>query len=291
MPGFVTYFGFTDSKPRAEKYEIGIYRQQDHGRPLFTQTFDAQECLTYTDSGNGTGYFVCPLYVPDGKLESGQYDIAVTPVGDPQKYRPAAPHFPVFEITSSFAAYVCEGPTWWNDNIPSGSVTTPTGRAANPFYEASEFTEFNPTDPVEAWEHKGLVLHGGTAVNQRDQVSDGVIVFGGTGYPANGSGPSSGRYLSFTVDKPGQVQIRALGGGGPATPVKRYFCLYKLDSNGTPTRVDRRLISSAGQGDDYVLKTGEVGGLTEFFVCPKERLTLYSIEFVPSDDYTPTPDL
>lgn len=282
VPGFVTYFGFTDSKPRAERYEIGIYRQQDHGRPLFTQTFNAQECLTYTDSGNGTGYFVCPLYVPDGRLESGQYDIAVTPVGDPQKYRPAAPHFPVFEITSSFAAYVCEGPTWWNDNIPSGSDTTPTG-AANPFYEKSEFTKFNPTDDSEAWEHKGLVLHGGTS----STVAETYIQFGGTGYPAASTGgPERGRYLSFTVDKPGQVRITTAKSDGEG----RYFCLYKLD-NGSPSLVDQRLIGTEAPGT-YVLKTGAVEGLTEFFVCPKERLTLNSIEFVPSgDDYTPTPDL
>lgn len=282
VPGFVTEFGFTDSDYQAkEKYVIGIYSKDDHEQPLFEQTFVADECRT--DTRSDAGYFVCPLYVPDnGTLTRGQsYDIAVTPLGNPDKYRPGTPHFLVEEITRNLYVSVIEhdAPTWWADDIPSNSLTTPTGSAKNPFYEASDFTCFTATDSGEAWEHKGLVLHGGSSMTVGQD-----YITAGQGYPE--STLSTGRYLSFTTAKSGKVVLTGSGNAG------RYFCLYaSVDKGKTWELIDRKEVRQ--NFASFELKTGKVEGLTDFIICTTANLNYRSIQFVASDDsdvYTPDPE-
>ena len=280
VPGVTTYFGFTDDNPRATSYVVGLYDPDNHETPVYTSEFVAEDCRTFTRENN-TQYFVCPLYVRDGILTQGKgYDIAITPKADSSGYAPGAPHF-LSTYSNEPIVKVIEGdaPTWWN-----GDDTY----YPNPFYNSGRYSYFRSTDPTEKWEYQGLVLHGGSS---SISVGESYIGFDGTGYPANGWGATTGRYLSFTVDKPGKVEITAQGGGDGS--IARCFRLYNTKKGLAPDRYVSRAIFSSEKRVTLSMGTGAITEPTEFIICPEGKINLYGIKFVPSnnpDDYDASND-
>lgn len=269
-PGFVNYFGFTDSNPRAQQYKIGFYDNPNtNSKPVFEQVFDAEDCLTYTDS-SGRGYFICPMYLEYGDMESEWWHyIAVTPIADgfaeTTYFIDDGNNSNVYAIAST-DRYV----NWWGSNGSSYND-------GNPWYEYnSNYSEYMLENAAGEWsEWYGLVLHGGTASMT---LYPDFINFGGNGYPlAANSTPEFGRYLSFTTDHSGDVVLRASSTG----TTDRFFRLYRVD-NGTPVQVDMSPIGVSKA--PFRLSTGPVSELTEFIICPEGGVNLYGIRFVSSDD-------
>ena len=271
IPGFVTYLGFTDSNPRAEKYRVGIYESINASQPLFTQEFEADKyrSVIVSTNNNTTGYFAVPLYVPEGKLDRDKfYAIAVTPVDNSSQYAPGTPHFlsPQYSDDKMFSKVIA-------DMVPDWSYNPETG-FSNP-WKGKGWIEFENFEN-EFCDYYGLVIHGGTGYMY---MNDNSIVFNGSGYPIESK--QTGRYLSFAVDRPGRVEITAQGGGSTN---ERCFRLYNTKKGlGQSDYIGRRVFGS-NQRVTLSMGTGAISELTEFIICPEGGINLYSIKFVASDD-------
>lgn len=267
-PGLVNYFGFSDSKPRAETYVMEVFSGSDTTTPLITEEINAAECKVGYDGIRG--YFVYPFYVPTGELEptpnnsyEAPYYIYLTPKAD--GYMEA-------DRTKMCPMYVCSDEdevNWWNNNY--NHVDGPN----NMFYVGVSKDDLK-NKKIGWMEYHGLVLHYGTGSMDID--SD-WINFGGNGYPlVSKSTPELGRYMSFTTDRPGEVVLTASSTSNKDN--YRYFRLYKVVENGVHELVDRSLI---GRGrTPFVLSTGPVEDLTEFIICPEGGVNLYSARFIPT---------
>lgn len=294
VPGMETYFAFTDSNPRAKEYIIGLYESPDSDTALFEYTVTAADCRTWT-TDFGTAYFVCPVYLPsdDTSLTRGKtYAVAITPMGDPEKYAPGKPHFltaysqDTHEYNEPYIVNVPDLDTlsWWDN-------TSHNGGYLNPFYNWGNVYFRNMSGVW--WEHKGLVLHGGDGSGTYP--AEDYVSFYGTGYPAySGSTPDFGGYLSFKVDRPGKVVIKAanddLWDGNDDDPC---FRLYNSKKGLKPNDYIGVRVFNNKEPVELSMGTGEVDGLTEFIICPQGYVGLYSIQFVPSDnpeDYKPVKD-
>ena len=272
-PGLVNYFGFTDSKPRAQKYKVVLYNSSSsNATPVYEWEFDAAECLKGTDK-NGTGYFVCPIFMPVGDLYPGSFRMAVTPVSD--GYRES----PTFMFNGNWNAYVVSNTNvsldWWNSDYSTNSYSYP-----NPWYYYNyTYGPYFGSNANVGWsEFLGLVLHGGTGSGS---IGSDYINFGGNGYPLGSQNPDFGRYLSFTTDMPGYVVLRASSTGS----AERYFRLYKVDENGTPEPepIDRKPIAASKA--PFMLGTGPVEGLTTFIICPEGGVNLSGARFVYNEEF------
>lgn len=285
VPGMTTYFGFTDSNPRATRYKIGIYESTGSATPLFEQEFNADECRTWPENAGdgGTAYFVCPMYLPSSytSLRGGTYAVAITPIHD--DYAPSRPQFlSVYNqytgnYNDNYIVKVPDGDTivWWDDPYISGSDSYP-----DPFYYWPTSNIYFRDEPGIWWEYKGLVLHGGNG-RSTTPYSD-YIYFSGTGYPlANSGGQPSDRdygcYLTFTTDRPGEVILMASSTGES----QRYFRLYAVE-NGVPVQKDRQPVAISKGA--FKLLTGRVDGPTEFILCPEGAVNLYHAQFFPNDE-------
>lgn len=262
IPGFASYFGFTDNNPRAEKYKIGIYENTSSTEPLWEQEFDANKCKTYDGDINNPTYFVCPFYLPENTLERGRnYVVGIVPVKEGCKE--GSPKFlsvwnggDVYDFVKVDEETPLE---WWKY------------QGTNPFYDDGGFGNyafFNEEGHI--WDYKGLVIHGGRGSMS---ITEDHISIDGSGYPLVNE--NQGRYFSFTLGKPGKIVARGSGTGS--------LRLYK---NSETLRTDQNYVSEspmAASFAEFELSTGEVDGPTEFILSPNGRLSIYSIKFVPDE--------
>ena len=279
-PGLTNYFGFYDTNPRATQYKVGIYANTQSTRPILEWIYDAGTYRTGYDYG-GSAYFVVPIHVPDGLLSNNySYCMAVTPVHP--DYPSANPQFLYANSSSNtyFArVYLHNSPQidWWNNNYATFDGPN------NPFYYTDSFSyavnaeRGNYSGPYQWLEYFGLILHDGTA--QTNVYSD-YIQFGGYGYPYENTKPVRGRYLSFTTSRPGEVVLTAASTN--SADLNRGFLLYAIGPDGVPELRDMKTIGA--DRAPFALLTGRVEEQTEFIICPRDGVRLYSAKFIPNDD-------
>ena len=275
IPGFGSYFGFTDNNPRAIKYRLGIYEDMNDKNPKFTQEFEAEKYRTYESGSDGRSYpsyFAVPLLVPEGILERGKfYAIAITPIGD-NTYADGVPHFLSCWFNSKdnyMFTQVIE------EEIPDWSFNKATGYKIP--WKDNGWVEFENIEG-EFCDYFGIVIHAGTKAMggsssmymSTNENNEAYVYFDGSGYPyAKDKG--IGRYLSFMVDKPGKIKIVA-----QASNPGRNIHLYK--STDLTTSITSVPVTYEARSE-VTLETGDINELTEFFIAPQGSFNMYSIKF------------
>ncbi|MCH5327444.1 MAG: hypothetical protein J1E02_00350 [Coprobacter sp.] len=187
-------------------------------------------------------------YPIPGDMKTGYHTINITPVGDPNVYKPSFPR------TLSYPLEVFDS---WNFGTQPfffscmGSGST--------FYSTFSFA--------------GLTVRGGGN-------SKGVTA-GTTDNPyiqTNGSGNTSTRSFSFTVNRPGTVRVRTCSAAGNSDP--RNLVLYQ-SGYGIVSRV-AVTTPNTERNVTYDLHTqGEINDLTDLYVYTEASLRIYEITFIP----------
>lgn len=278
VKGLTTYFAFEDSDPRASAYRLELYRNLNDANPVFSTTVSSEDCknsaLLYDRS------FIIPVMMPsDATITPGEYILKLTAIGDGETYLSGRPRTLTYNGTrdeeKTVLVFDLDQTTDW--------LSDSNYYNRNPFFSnvAGSPNDYFPDNAVgHYFEYKGLVLHSGNR-SANITLGENSITFGGSGYPINNI--NTGRYMSFTTDRPIDVVITAQGGKG-SNPVDRAFRLYNVSKSVAKDEyIDRQVFSSDAR-ETYTLSTGVVNGPTEFIICPEEGITLYSIQLKPAED-------
>lgn len=281
VKGSTAYFLFNDSNPRASAYRFELYEDDNSAQPIFSQEFNAADC-----SVDSSGNFVLPISVSsdDANVQVGMaYVPKITPLGDGVNYRDGTPHRVgsyYGDVISRRIVEVYDIPDdWLSDRWYNKNGNDHIWTESNPF----NLGVFAFKNAAGTWcENKGLVLHGGNKGESDLQMQDNFIQFGGQGWPHyKNDGPDLGRYLSFSVDKPGTLFLVA---GCTQNDDTRGYRLFKNTATGPVEIVSAKVTVTAKNNNraEYtmIIPDSDVDGMTEFFLCADGgNLRLYSLQW------------
>lgn len=272
------YIRFYDDNGFRDKFIIEIYDVSDNYPELILNLNHDDHCIY-----NGhDGTFLYEIKGEElAQLSPGYHTVHIKPNGDPSIYQPGTG-------TVLYKALHIMQRTYWDLNAQwEGGQSIAYYFVADPNVGSYQVIDFG-----------GLTVVGG---RKFVGTGGGGMQTGRPGFPYSKSDANKGGYFKITVNKPGQVKVRAINN---SAGTDRRVCLYKpryeylgedcwsdlttvYESPKEYIQLDNKKVSTI---NEYILKTGEIDGITDLMICATDNMYITSIEFEESDDYTPSPD-
>lgn len=310
MRYFTSYVSFSDALGLADSYLFEVYDEQ--GKSVYSTTVDSR-LMTYDGTQK---VFTVPMWTGDlegvhGTVigpDQANYSIKVTPKGDEERFKPAAPQDIVKMAVFDWTDTSNYPPREEYPDMPDYAWTTMTGWSFDILSKESgnEIKTVTPIGKDRFMESDGLRINGSgnngtTLIVAGDTNGESGkdyftwINFGGVGYPyigrTNDSNVSTGRNISITTDRVGKFLIMARSGN---TDTNKRLLLYNagksLEKEGYIDEAKLLYDNSYGAADlmetgGFIsLETGDISQPTEFLICPDGSLQILTIAFIPKDN-------